>query len=79
MTRMTSSILACASSRPCTVCFRPGANEQKLRAATNDDESMADELLQHLFERERAGFAIHEREQDNRERILQRRELEESD
>ncbi len=39
------------------------------------DHAMADELLQHLLERERARFAVHEREQDDRERVLQRREF----
>ncbi len=52
-----------------------GAGEQELRAAANDDEAMTDELLQHLLQSERARFAVDQCEQDDRERILQRREF----
>ena len=52
-----------------------GAGEQELRPTADHDHAMADELLQHLLERERPRFAVHQREQDDRERVLQRREL----
>ena len=52
-----------------------GAEQQELRPPANDDEAMPHELLQHLLQRERARFAVDQREQDDRERILQRREF----
>ncbi len=52
-----------------------GLGQQELRAPANDDQAMADELLQHLLERQHARLAVDQRQEDDRERILQRREL----
>jgi hypothetical protein len=52
-----------------------GAGEQELRAAADNGHSMPEEFLEHLFEREDPRFAIDQREQDDRDRVLQRREL----
>src|ERR1044072_8901613 len=53
----------------------PSAGHQELRSPADDREAMPNELLQHLFERERARLAVDEREQDDREAVLDWREL----
>ena len=53
----------------------PGLGQQKLSTPPDDGDPMPNKLLQQFLETERAGFAINQREKDDRERILQRREL----
>ena len=52
-----------------------GPGQQELRAAADDRHAVPQELLQHLLERQRPRLAVDQREQDDRERVLQRREL----
>ena len=76
MMRMTSSMLACASSRPSTVCFRCRAlasrNCVRRRMTVH---AVPDELFQHLLERQHPRLAVDQGQEDDRERVLQRREL----
>ena len=53
----------------------PGPVEQELRAAANDRDAVADELFQQLLERQRPRLAVDQRQEDQREGVLQRREL----
>ena len=53
----------------------PRAGQQELRPPADHRHAVPHELLQHLLERERPRLAVHQRQQDDRERILQRREL----
>ncbi len=76
MTRITSSMLACASSRPFDrVLPLPGLGQQELRAAADDRHPVPEELLEHLLERQHPRLAVDQRQEDDRERVLQRREL----
>ena len=76
MMRMISSMLASASSRPSTVCLPlAGLAQQELRAAADDRHPVPQELLQQLLERAGPRLAVDQRQQDDRERVLQRREL----
>ncbi len=52
---------------------RPG--QQELRAPADDRFAVADELLQHLLERQHPRLAVDQRQEDQRETVLQRREL----
>ena len=47
-------------------------SEQELRSSANHVEPMADELVEDLLEIEQAWFAIDQRQENIRERILQR-------
>jgi hypothetical protein len=52
-----------------------GLGQQELRAAADDDHPMAEELLHQPLEREHARLAVHQRQQDDRKGVLERREL----
>ena len=52
-----------------------GLAQQVLRAAADDLDAVAQELLEHLLEGQRARPAIHQGQQDDADRLLQRREL----
>ena len=76
MTRITSSMLAWASSSPSTVCFRCRALASRncvRRRIT--DLAVAEELLHQPLERQHPRLAVHQRQEDQREAVLQRREL----
>ena len=74
--RMISSMFASASSSPSTVCFRRRALfKQKLRAPADDRHPVPQELLQHLLQRAGPRLAVDQRQQNDRKRVLQRREL----
>ena len=53
----------------------PRLGQQELRAAADDRSPMADELFQQLLERQHPRLAVDQRQEDDRERVLQRREL----
>ena len=53
----------------------PRLGQQELRAAANDRHPVADELFQHRLERQHSRLAVDQRQEDERERVLQRREL----
>ena len=53
----------------------PRSLQQELRPATNDRHAMPQVLLQHLLDVERSRLAVDQRQEDDRERVLQRREL----
>ncbi len=76
MMRMISSMLAWASSKPSTVCLRCRAlasrNCVRRRMTVS---AVADEFFQHLLERQHPRLAVDQRQEDDRERVLQRREL----
>ncbi len=52
-----------------------GAQQQELRAAADDGQPVADELFQQGLERQDPRLAVDQRQEDDRERILQGREL----
>ena len=71
MTRITSSMLAWASSSPSTVCFRCRAlAQQELRAAADHRLAVAEELLQQLLERQHPRLAVDQGQEDQREACL---------
>ena len=53
----------------------PGLGQQELRAAADDDHAVADEFFQQLLERQHPRLAVDQGQEDERERVLQRREL----
>ncbi len=53
----------------------PGLRQKEERAAADDDLAVADELFQQLLERQHARLAVHQCQEDQRKRVLQRREL----
>ena len=53
----------------------PGAGQQELGAAANDQLAVADEFLQQVLERQHPRLAVDQRQEDQRETVLQRREL----
>src|SRR5206468_1600809 len=52
-----------------------GLTKLVLRAPADDVDTVAEELLQHLLERERSRPTIHQGEQDNADGPLERRKL----
>ena len=75
ITRITSSMLAWASNRPSTVCFRCRAWPEELGAAANHRQPVADELFQQALERQHPRLAVDQGQEDDREGVLQPREL----
>ena len=68
MTRITSSMLAWASSRPFDrVLPLPGLGQQELRAAADHHHAVAEEFLQQLLERQHPRLAVDQRQEDQRE------------
>ena len=53
----------------------PGPGQQELRPAADHRHAVPDELLQQLLERQHPRLAVDQRQEDERERVLQRREL----
>ena len=59
MTRITSSMLACASSKPFDrVLALPRLGQQELRTTANHMCPMADELFEQFLDRQRARLAV---------------------
>ena len=53
----------------------PRTGQQKLRAAADHRLAVANELLQQFLERQHPRLAVDQRQEDQREGVLQRREL----
>ena len=69
-------MFAWAKSKPSTVCLRCLArSEQELRAAADDRLAVPQEFVEQFLEVQHARLAIDQRQEDQRERVLQRREL----
>ena len=73
---MISSMLASASSKPSTVCFRRRAlfSRNCVRPA-NHRHPMPQKLFQKLLQRAGPRLAIDQGQQNDRKRVLQRRKL----
>ncbi len=76
MILMISSIFGQRQQQPFDrVLPRAGPAEQELRASADDRRAVPDELEQHVLDRHDARLAVDQRQQNDRDRVLQRRKL----